>query len=83
VESALDVVNQTDAPRAFEVFATLITAMGKMNMDLEELHRRKQNMKAQRAESGTPDKVVNNNVIFAGTTADLSKIMAQLKKDSK
>jgi hypothetical protein len=83
VEAALDVVNQTDAPRAFEVFATLIGTMGKMNIDLEELHRRKQDLKNRRAENGIPDKVVNNNAIFVGSTAELSKMLGKMNKDSK
>lgn len=83
LEAALDVVNQTDAPRAFEVFATLITAMGKLNLDLNELHTKKQELKNKRGEQDTPSKVVNNNAIFVGSTADLNKMLSKMTKDSK
>lgn len=79
LECALDIVQQSDQPRAIEVFSTLLGQLSKINQEAMDLHGKRREIKNARPESDTPT-TVNNNAIFVGSTAELSKMIQDLGK---
>lgn len=70
LDSMLELAQQSQHPRAFEVVATLVKTLADANKDLMELSKRKADLTG---ESATPA-TVNNN-LFVGSTADLQKLI--------
>jgi hypothetical protein len=85
LECALDIVQQSDQPRAIEVFSTLLGQMSKLNQEAMDLHEKRKKIKNTKTE-GSDDQpnVTNNNAIFVGTTDEVNKMIAKLtgKKDA-
>lgn len=82
---ALDLAKQSDSPRAFEVVGTLMKNLADMNMQILDAHEKKQKLKTPKKEEQEhgPQKVVNNSIVFQGSTADLNKMLMQMKKDNE
>ncbi len=72
LDDMLDVAQQTQAPRAYEVIATLIKTLSDSNKDLLELSKKAKELKKIDDSSGP--KTVNNN-LFVGSTAELQKLL--------
>jgi hypothetical protein len=73
---ALEVAKASEHPRAFEVVGGLMKHVADINTQLLDLHKKKQSIEA-------PDKKTQsttNNSIFVGSTADLSKMLNDLRK---
>jgi len=73
---ALEVAKASEHPRAFEVVGGLMKHVADINTQLLDLHKKKQSIEA-------PDKKTQsttNNSIFVGSTADLSKMINDLRK---
>jgi uncharacterized protein (DUF3084 family) len=75
---ALDVANQSEHPRAFEVVGNLMKQLADINQQLLDLHQQKQKLDAPK--DGGDKKVTNNNAIFVGSTADLNKLIKNMTK---
>ena len=75
VNGALDLAMTSDHPRAYEVAGQLIKHVGDVADKLMALQKDKKSVKEESAK-----KVVTNNALFVGSTADLQKM---LKKASK
>lgn len=78
IDGILNVANEGDSPRAYEVVSDLIKTALDANNRLIELHK---NMKDIRKEDGKSSKgdTVTNNSIFVGNTTDLLKMIKQKK----
>ena len=78
VNGALDLAMSSDHPRAYEVAGQLIKHVGDVADKLMALQKDKKNVKEESAK-----KVVTNNSLFVGSTADLQKMLknASKKKD--
>jgi hypothetical protein len=75
LDGILDVAQQSQHPRAFEVVAGLIKTLSDTNKDLLELQKRQKDIiKQDEADSGP--KTVNNN-LFVGSTTELQKLLKQ------
>jgi hypothetical protein len=79
---ALELAKQSDSPRAFEVVGTLMKNISDINMQLLDAQEKKQKLKGKttKEESG-PQKVVNNSIVFQGSTADLNKLLSDMRKE--
>ena len=79
LEHALNVAIQSESPRAFEVFSTLMKNISDMNAQLLDTHITEKKAKESTGslESSGPQQVTNNNVTFIGTTADLNRIIKE------
>lgn len=77
IDELLNVADQSQHPRAYEVLANMLKTMGDMNKDLIDMHEKKQKITGQKPEA--PD-TVNNN-LFVGSTSDLLKLMRKDGKD--
>ena len=75
VNGALDLAMSSDHPRAYEVAGQLIKHVGDVADKLMALQKDKKNVKEESAK-----KVVTNNSLFVGSTADLQKMLKQATK---
>lgn len=75
---ALEVAKQSEHPRAFEVVGNLMKQLADVNQQLLDLHQQKQKLDAPAKSEAA--KVTNNNAIFVGSTAELSKMIKNMTK---
>lgn len=74
LEGILDVADQSQHPRSYEVAANLIKTMSEVNKDLLDLTKKKRDLQPKKEEE-SKQQVTNN--LFVGSTAELQ---AMLKK---
>ena len=83
LESLIEVAEQSQHPRAYEVVATLVNTLVNANKDLMEIHKKKQLLEKNNGQiSEYGPKTVNNNM-FVGSTADLQKLIKEIKEDEE
>lgn len=84
VEELANIANQSQHPRAYEVFSTLLRTVSELNRDLVDTAKTKQQAK-QVVEPDPNDngegKVTNN--LFVGTTADLQNMLEAMRNKNK
>jgi len=78
LEEMLEVAKQSQHPRAYEVFATLMNTMLAANKDLVEMQKKKKEFFVKEEEK-MAQSVTNN--LFVGSTAELQKFIADRKKE--
>ena len=78
LEEMLEVAKQSQHPRAYEVFATLMNTMLTANKDLVEMQKKKKEFFVKEEEK-LAQSVTNN--LFVGSTAELQKFIADRKKE--
>lgn len=75
--NALEVAKQSEHPRAFEVVGNLVKQLTDVNQQLIDLHQQKAKLDAPK---DGEKKVTNNNAIFVGSTAELTKMIKSMHK---
>ncbi len=90
IQEMRDIAEQSGHPKAYEVLNQYVKTLSKISKDLVELHKIKietQNNKSQ-SKNNTDDneidgekRVTNNNLIMVATTAELQKIMKDIKNE--
>jgi hypothetical protein len=75
----MDVARQSQHPRAYEVLATMMNTMVSASKDLLDLQAKKKKILEADPEA-SPQQVTNN--LFVGSTADLQKMISNIKGDS-
>lgn len=80
INSLIELAKTSESPRAFEVAGQLIKAQAEIAKDLLSIHKQKQDISGQSSENNKPGIQTQNNIVFAGSTADLMKIIANQKK---
>lgn len=87
LEEALDLAIQSESPRAYEVLTNLINTLADLNSRVVDVHGKAADIKRKSGQpspsaTGLPsaDTVNNNttNIVFTGTTNELSKFLANL-----
>ena len=73
----LEVAQQSQHPRAFEVVSTLVRTLSDANMTLMDITKKKQDIEIDR-DGGKGPSTVNNN-LFVGSTGDLQKLIKKHK----
>jgi hypothetical protein len=73
----LDIAKQSENPRAFEVLSNMMKNMADINHQLVDLHDKKQKLTGVKEKETS--KVTQNNAIFVGSTAELSKYLDTMK----
>lgn len=76
IEKLMEVAEESDSPRAFEVVAKLIDSCVQANEKLLELHRKKKEIETMENMSNP---TVTNNAIFIGSTKELLENLKQLR----
>lgn len=72
LDGMLDVANQSQHPRAYEVVATLIKTLADTNKDLIELAKKTKEL--ERLDGVEAPQTINNN-LFVGSTTELQKLL--------
>lgn len=80
---ALDLAKQSDSPRAFEVVGTLMKNLSDMNMQMLDMHDKKQKLSGKPEKQEGPQKVVNNSIVFQGSTAELNAMLDKMRIENK
>lgn len=80
IEEVLLIAKQSQHPRAFEVFATLMKALADLNLDLVSLHKKKLDIKPKDAPHTKGVGGITNNNLFVGSTAELQKMLENMNK---
>ena len=80
VDGALDVAQQSDSARAYEVAGQLIKHVADTADKLMDLQKKVKEIDEVKDKNTTN---VTNNSLFVGSTADLQKMLKQMKKDTK
>ena len=73
----VDLADQSQHPRAYEVVATLINALTQANKDLLDLSKKKKDIIGNTQEE---KKTVTNN-LFVGSTAELQKMLKDMRDE--
>ena len=76
---ALEVAKQSEHPRAFEVVGNLVKQLADVNQQLLDLHQQHQKLMGVEKKEKEETKSVTNNAIFVGSTAELHKIINEMK----
>ena len=79
LENALSVAKQSDHPRAYEVVGSLVKQLADVNQQLMDVHQQKKKLDETGKETNKPASVSNNS-IFVGSTAELTKMIKELKQ---
>jgi hypothetical protein len=77
IEGIIELAQDSQQPRAYEVVAQLIQSSLEANNKLMDLHRRMKDIKKE--EKGKTTNVTNNS-IYVGSTADLQKMIREQRK---
>ena len=80
IDGILELSQQSDSPRAYEVAGQLIKNVADTTDKLMDLQKK---LKDVNEESKKGPTNVTNNAVFLGTTAELSKLLKQQKKDNE
>jgi len=78
LQSALDIAQSSEHPRAFEVVGNLMKQLADVNQQLLDLHRQKQKLDEPTIKEDP--KKITNNAIFVGSTAELNKLIKNMTK---
>lgn len=78
IDKLAEIASQSQHPRAFEVLAKLMDTTLQANKDLLELQEKIRNIKAADAPINEKAQTINNN-LFVGSTAELQKVIENLK----
>lgn len=81
LDIALNIVQSSESPRAIEVFSTLIKTLTDVNMQLIDIHKKAEpSVKKEEIET-IKQQTINQTAIFAGTTAELAKLLNGMKNE--
>lgn len=81
LEELLGVATQSQHPRAYEVLATTMKTLVDANKELVVLSKKKVEEEKLNDEPQTVSGGVTNNNLFVGTTHDLLKVLADMRKN--
>ncbi|NDB56786.1 terminase [archaeon] len=73
ISDILDVAQQSDSPRAYEVAGQLIKNVGDVTDKLIDLQQKMK--KLEENDPKTPKSITTNNTMFIGSTAELQKML--------
>ena len=74
ISDLVDLARNSEAPRAYEVVSQMIKTQSEIAKDLIGIHKQKKDIEG---DSGKQIVQTQNNVVFAGSTADLMKMISQ------
>jgi len=78
VEDMIAIAQQSQHPKAYEVLNSLIKTFADVSTGIADLQLKKQRLQGTQEK----DKTVNNN-LFVGSTAELQKMLQDLKSDDE
>jgi hypothetical protein len=76
LKSAKELAEDSEHPRAIEVFAGLINSISDVNSKLVALHKTKKEITTPSQKGDSGGRSVTNNNVFVGSPADLQALLA-------
>ena len=81
LDNILEIARQSESPRSFEVFTSLLKTVADMNLQLLEVQKKKQELSKKPSEdSNSSGSITNNNAIFVGSTSELHNMLKTFQK---
>lgn len=77
LNNLVDIANQSESPRAYEIVGQLVKTLADANKDLLEVQKKVKTLKDE-SKSGTTNVT---NALFVGNTTELQKLIKDRKKD--
>ena len=81
IDGILEVAQEGDSPRAYEVAAQMIKTVAEANKDLMDLHKKMKDIKKEEIVNNQNN--TTNNAIYVGSTKDLQDILNQSRSASR
>lgn len=81
IDGILEVAQEGDSPRAYEVAAQMIKTVAEANKDLIDLHKKMKDIRKE--ENNTNYNTTTNQSIFVGSTKDLQELVNQSRSASR
>jgi hypothetical protein len=81
IDGILEVAQEGDSPRAYEVAAQMIKTVAEANKDLIDLHKKMKDIKKEEIVNNQNN--TTNNAIYVGSTKDLQDILNQSRSVSR
>jgi hypothetical protein len=75
INGILELAGEGESPRAYEVAGQLIKSVGDVTDKLMDLQKKIKDIEEDTGKG--PNNVTNNNALFVGSTAELSKLLKQ------
>lgn len=75
IDGILNLANETEQPRAYEVLAQLIKTVADTNKDLLAMHNQMKTIKGEPVQTNNSGNTITNNSIFVGSTAELQRLI--------
>lgn len=77
IKGASDVAEESENPRAYEVVGAMLKSLTEMNLQLIQVHEKKQSLSTKTIQQQLPSQSgnVTNNAIFVGTTKELNELI--------
>ncbi len=72
LEKAQEIAEQSEHPRAIEVYSGLLKNLSEINMQLLDMHKKRKEIKEPKKEESV-QQVTNNTAVFVGTMSELTK----------
>ena len=79
MEDMKELARQSESPRAYEVFATMMKTIADTTKDLYDLQKKTKDLKEDNKKQA-PDNINIDRAVFVGTTADLLKKIKEEKQ---
>lgn len=74
LDDLIDLARNSESPRAFEVVGQLVKTQSDIAKGLLDLHKQKKEIEGEASQSNNIK--TQNNIVFAGSTADLMKMIS-------
>jgi hypothetical protein len=74
ITSLVELANNAEHPRAYEVVGQLVKTQSEVAKDLMNLHKQKKEITGEQSPQSIKQQ---NNIVFAGSTSDLMKMISQ------
>ena len=83
LDYAVELAKQSDSPKAFEAVAALLKNLSDVHLQMLDVHEKRQKLRGKKIQEEAPQKIVNNSIVFSGSTSELNKMLQQMKKESE
>ena len=81
LDQMIELAKNSEHPRTYEVAGQLIKTVSDVAKDLLELQKKAKDLDKDENSNDGPKNITNNNVVFAGSTADLFRMIKQQNND--
>lgn len=81
IDGILQVANQSEHPRAYEVAATFLKTLADLNKDLLDIQKKKKELTAESQQKNSGGQTNIDKAVFIGSTTDLIKMIKNNKEE--